>query len=122
LKECYVRSDKAIPLFVTGMGDILVWEDNYLMALNFRRSDVEVVAKNFDLFIKNLQEKRFLDKELDWLPYPEAAEQYGLPAYDECFGYVPLLSLGGAEKVEKLKKVKLIEHIQVITHFMGMID
>ncbi|WP_235182914.1 T6SS immunity protein Tdi1 domain-containing protein [Gracilibacillus boraciitolerans] len=30
----------------------------------------------------------------------------------------PLLGLGGAEKVENLKKVKLKEHILIITEFM----
>jgi len=27
---------------------------------------------------------------------------------DECFGYVPLLGLGGTEKVENLQKVRLL--------------
>ena len=39
--------------------------------------------------------------------------------YDECFGYVPLLALGGKEDVEHLKKVKMKEHIAVITQLTG---
>jgi hypothetical protein len=35
---------------------------------------------------------------------------------------VPLLGLGGPEKIENLSKVKLIEHIYLITQFMGQIE
>ena len=31
--------------------------------------------------------------------------------FDECYGYVPLLGLGGSEKVDNLQKVKIKEHI-----------
>lgn len=57
-----------------------------------------------------------------WRPYPKASSKYGTPNYDECFGYTPLLGLGGAENVENLKKVKLKEHILVITEFMGPVQ
>ena len=38
--------------------------------------------------------------------------------FDECFGYVPLLQLGGSEKVENLKKVKIKEHLELITKML----
>ena len=38
------------------------------------------------------------------------------------FCYTPLLGLGGEEKVENLKKVKLKEHILIITEFMGPVQ
>ncbi|EAC4137804.1 TPA: DUF1851 domain-containing protein, partial [Listeria monocytogenes] len=54
--------------------------------------------------------------------YPSAVEKYGEASYDECFGYTPILGMGGTEKVENLKKVKLREHIYLITQFMGPIE
>ena len=45
----------------------------------------------------------------------------GVPAYDECFGYVPLLSLGGSEKPENLQKVKLREHLELMYQMQGSI-
>lgn len=122
LQDSYVRSQVAIPVFTTALGDILVWEDGYITILKFRKSEVDIVCKGCKHFFNNLNENYFLTKKLDWNPYSEAVTQYGTPAYDECFGYVPLLGLGGTESVEKLKKVKLIEHIQIITHFMGMLE
>ncbi|WP_152846709.1 T6SS immunity protein Tdi1 domain-containing protein [Bacillus paralicheniformis] len=123
MKEVYVRHESAIPLFATSMGDILVWEkQRYLNLLNFRKNKVDVISAGFDFFFEDLNDKSFLDEELDWNPYPEAIKRYGEPSFDECFGYVPLLGLGGAEKVENMKKVKLIEHIYLITQFMGPIE
>ena len=72
--------------------------------------------------MEDLDDESFLDEELDWNPYPEAVNKYGQPAFNECFGYVPLLGLGGPEKVENLSKVKLVEHIYLITQFMGQIE
>ncbi|MGG3639965.1 T6SS immunity protein Tdi1 domain-containing protein [Bacillus gobiensis] len=122
LSDTYVRHNLAIPLFTTAMGDILVWEDGYLLAINYRKHQVNVVAKNFKFFFGDLSDNYYLEKALDWLPYPQAVEKYGNVAFDECFGYVPLLGLGGSEKVDNLKKVKLIEHIYLITQFMGPIE
>ncbi|MBX4262808.1 DUF1851 domain-containing protein [Clostridium estertheticum] len=122
LEETYVRHELAIPLFTTAMGDIIVWEDGYLMILNFRKNEVNVVGGDCKLFFKNLNDEYYLKKALDWIPYPEAIKKYGEPSDDECFGYVPILGLGGPKKIQNLQKVKLIEHIYIINHFMGPIE
>jgi hypothetical protein len=54
-------------------------------------------------------------------PYLKAKEQLGAPAYHECFGYEPVLAAGGSAKTENLYKVKLVEHIEIITQFAGKI-
>lgn len=114
--------EMAIPLFTTAMGDLLVWEDQYLLLLNYRKHEVNVLAKNFKFFLNDIFDDYYLKVAMDWLPYPDAMKKYGIPDFDECFGYVPLLGLGGTEKVEHLKKVKLTEHIDMITEFMGSIE
>ncbi|MFY4775061.1 T6SS immunity protein Tdi1 domain-containing protein [Metabacillus sp. RGM 3146] len=123
LNEVYTRSEDAVPLFITSMGDIIVWEkERYLNLLNFRKNTVKVISAGFDFFFEDLNDKSFIDEELDWQPYPEAVEKYGEPDYDECFGYAPIFGLGGPEKVENLKRVKLVEHIYLITQFMGPLE
>jgi hypothetical protein len=54
--------------------------------------------------------------------YPKAVEMYGPLAYDECFGYVPLLGLGGSEQVKNPQKVKIKEQIMLITALLGPFD
>ena len=61
---------------------------------------------------------RKLDKDL----YEEALSRYGTLEYDECFGFVPLLPLGGGEKADNLDKVKILPHIDLITQMVGRIE
>ena len=123
LEDVYVRSKEAIILFTTSMGDIIVWEDNkYLIQLNFRRGKMKGISSGFKYFFSDLEDESFLEDNLDWLPYLEAVKKLGVPNYDECFGYEPILGLGGSEKVDNLKKVKLVEHIYLIKEFMGPIE
>ncbi len=105
------------------MGDIIVWEKGkYVNLLNFKKGYVNVVSSGFEFFFDDLKDNNFMNDELMWQPYPEAISKYSAPNYDECFGYTPLLGLGGVEKVENLKKVKLKEHILIITEFMGPVQ
>jgi hypothetical protein len=123
LERCYRRYEQAIPIFTTSMGDIIVWEkDKYVNLLNFRKGLVHIVSSGFNFFFDDLNDNDFINDELMWEPYPKAYSKYGRPDYEECFGYTPLLGLGGSEKVENLKKVKIREHILIITEFMGPIE
>ncbi|MEC2072513.1 T6SS immunity protein Tdi1 domain-containing protein [Alkalihalophilus marmarensis] len=123
LQKSYLRHIQAIPIFTTAMGDIIVWEkDKYVNLLNFRKGNVHVVSSRFDFFFEDIMDSSFMNDELKWQPYPEAINKYSYPNYDECIGYTPLLGLGGSEKVENLKKVKLKEHILIITEFMGPVQ
>ncbi|MRX74405.1 DUF1851 domain-containing protein [Bacillus lacus] len=127
VNDTYLRSKGTIPIFSTSMGDIIVFEkdenqESYIVMINYRKGKTKVVASKYSLFLRFLEEEAFRQKALDWLPYPEAIEKYKEPEHDECLGYTPLLGLGGAEKVENLKKVKLKEHILVITEFMGPVQ
>lgn len=71
LEEVYIRHQEAIPLFVTSMGDVIVWERHrYLNLLNFRKNRVDIIATGFDFFLDDLNDKSFLKEELDCLPYP----------------------------------------------------
>lgn len=127
VNESYLRSDGTVPIFSTSMGDIILFEkdenlESYIVMINYRKGKTKVLASKYSLFLRFLEEEAFRQKALDWLPYPEALESYKEPEYDECFGYTPLLGLGGSEKVENLKKVKLKEHILIITELMGPVQ
>jgi len=105
------------------MGDIVTWEENrYLRLVKFRRGNFRIISAGFDFFFSDLMDEGFCDRHLDWEQYLEVIKLQEIPAYDECFGYVPLLGLGGTEKVENLQKVRIKEHIQIITEFMGPIE
>lgn len=112
----------ALVLFATAMGDLLIWEDGYLSIINYRHGLTDIISKGTHFFFSDLAESNMLVEELQWEPYLAARERLGEPAYDECFGYVPLLALGGPETVEQLQTVKLREHIALIAEFTGMLE
>lgn len=111
-----------VVLFATAMGDLLVWERGYLVRVDYRHGTAGNVGKSLKIFFRVLVEDSYLTERLDWEPYPAARERLGEPAFDECFGYVPLLALGGPETAEHLEKVKLREHIALISQFTGLLE
>lgn len=76
----------------------------------------------FEFFFSNIFDEEFRNEDLSWQPYPLAMEKYDELKYEECFGYTPLLGLGGEEKVDFLKKVKLKEHMLITNEFMGPVE
>lgn len=119
----YFRADIAIPIMVTGFGDIITWEKNeYVSTIKYKNGTFDIIVKRFKHFLKCLQDEYFLEKYLELNKYSEAVKKYGELDYNECFGYVPLLGLGGSEKVENLSKVKIKEHIELITQMVGKIE
>jgi len=123
LKDSYFRSDISIPIFATAFGDIITWEENkYLRIVKYNKGVFIGISSGFEFFWEDVITKRFQDKFFDIEKYEEAVLRIGKLEYDECFGYVPLLGLGGNEKVENLKKVKIREHIEIITQLSGKIE
>ncbi|MBC2315546.1 DUF1851 domain-containing protein [Listeria booriae] len=122
LEDTSERYTDGIVLFTTGMGDLIIWSDGYVRLLNYRYGIVKTIFFSFEFFFEDTADDEFRVEELMWNPYQEAVKKLGIPAYDECFGYVPILALGGAEKVENLQKMKLKEHILLISALAGTIE
>ena len=120
LKDSYFRGDLSIPVLVTAFGDVITWEEGkYTRIVRYRYNDFELMIGRFELFLKLPSDKGFLRRFFTLEDYAQAVEKCGELADDECFGYVPLLALGGKEDVEYLQKVKTKEHIAVITQLTG---
>lgn len=77
------------------------------------------MISNYDLFLVLLNDNSFVSRFFQIDLYEKAVDKYGTLNYDECFGYVPILALGGKESVNNLKKVKIREHIALITELAG---
>ena len=110
LKETYYRGNISVPILVTAFGDIVTFEEGqYIGMVKYKNGNFAMFAKNFKRFIQNLGDDYFLEKYFQIPQYIEAVNKLGKLEQDECFGYVPLLGLGGSEKVQNLKKVKIID-------------
>ncbi len=120
LEDTYWRGDAAIPVFATAFADLIIWqEDQYLVIVNYRKGVSHVMYDGFEFFLEDLMDGWLDEKHLSMRTYNAAVKRYGSLAYGECFGYVPLLGLGGRETVNNLRKVKIREHIALIAQMVG---
>lgn len=123
IQEVYLNKFKnPIVLFVTALSDLIIWENDYLVLLDFRHGTSKVLESGFEYFMNDLIDEKYLEEDLSWSPYIKAKDRLGELAYDECYGYMPILAAGGFEKVENLQKVKIKEHISVIAQLAGKIE
>ena len=122
LRESYFRGNVSIPIFSTAFGDILTLEEgDYIGMIIYKYGDSHLITKK-KRFLQNLEDDYFVGKYFQISLYTEAVSLIGELEADECFGYVPLLGLGGKETIENLSKVKMREHIELITQLVGKIE
>lgn len=122
VQETYFRGDISIPIFATAFGDIIVCEEKqYLRMVKYKDATFATFLEDLSLFIKFLPDESFTDDYFDLPLYCAAVERYGSLDYAQCFGFVPLLALGGFKDVKHLDKVKMYEHISLITQLIGPI-
>lgn len=122
VSESLPAYEGAIPVFATAFGDLLFWHDGYLRIARFRHGVVDVAGRNIAVFARMAGDATYLIGQLYSAPYEEARDALGEPDIDECFGYVPLLALGGPETADHLRRVKLREHLAVITAAVGPLE
>lgn len=109
-----------VPVFVTGMGDLVLWIDPLFHLVRFRRGTIEAFHPDAAALIADLQQDRVLDEVMERGPYTAALPRLGVPTIDQCFGYVPLLALGGPEDPARLDRGGLWEHLALIVHLAGL--
>ena len=133
LNETYIKESKPIPVFTTALGDIITWDDFprvdgkiycfemvYYRYGNRSMIQAEWALDRDDFFTEDLTMSDIYKNVFFWGPYMEALKVHGVvPKYDECYGYVPLLGLGGKETVKNLQIVKIKEHIMLIKEMVG---
>lgn len=123
LQELYSPVYKnPIVMFATGMSDLIIWENSYTVLVNCRHRSSKVIESGFKYFMEDIYDRAFIDEELKGEHYFQAKKRLGEIAFDECYGYMPLLGLGGSEKVENLQKVKIKEHVSIVAQTIGKIQ
>ena len=93
---------------------------NYIVYLNVRYGTYLILPDNLVLLLgKIIFNKSILKGWFDLENYPVIQEVIGTPGYDECFGYSPLLALGGSESIENVRIVKTLPYIDISTQTIG---
>ena len=127
LNSCYVMDyDKSfLPFMCTAFGDIFAYVENsrlknYIVYLNVRYGTYLILPGNLVLLLnKIIFNKSILKGWFDLENYPAMQEVIGTPGFDECFGYSPLLAIGGSESIENVRIVKTLPYIDISTQTIG---
>lgn len=120
LEAGYIRANDAIPFAITAFGDILTWEnERYICKVSFCKEKTDILSAGVDYFFDDLDDPEYAEEQFDIEFYRNVREKIGNLSDDECYGFVPLLSLGGIEDIEHIEKVKYMEYLYLIIQSGG---
>lgn len=112
--------DGAVVLFATALGDLVLHVNGVYLVVKARWGAIDVIqGASFAQVAASLADPAQRDHVWEWQPYPDAAERDGVPAFEQCFGFVPLLALGGPATADHLQLSGLYEHLAVIAQLAG---
>lgn len=116
--------DNSTVLFTTGLGDVVFHANGVFFVIKFRFGVIDLVPTGtpFGELVAMIERPENRGPLFEWDPYPSvvATHREGTPAFEQCYGFVPLLALGGRPAEENLQLVGLYEHIALIVQMAGM--
>ena len=127
INSCYEKEDDKsfLPFMCTAFGDVFAYVknprlNNYVVYLNVRYGTYLILPDNLAALLnKIIFNQSFLKGWFDLENYSVMQEKLGTPDFDECFGYSPLLTMGGSENLENIKIVKTLPYIDINTQTIG---
>lgn len=120
LEGVFGLPDGSTVLFTTALGDLIVHVNGVYLVIKARWGAIDVVdGRSFDELVAFIEDPAQLQAAWEWEPYPAARDRDGVPGFEQCFGYVPLLALGGSPDAGHLQLSGLYEHLAVIAQLAG---
>ncbi|WP_418968681.1 T6SS immunity protein Tdi1 domain-containing protein [Alloscardovia omnicolens] len=120
VRRTYFRGALSIPIFLTAFGDIVTLEEQkYLRLVRYKDGDFISILENMHYFLDDLEDEGLLEDYFEIPLYEEAVRRFGSLSYEQCFGFVPLLSVGGKKDIANIDKVSIKEYLSLITQFTG---
>lgn len=107
-------------LFTTALGDLVVHVNGLYLVYKPRWGVIDLVeGASFDELVALVEDPAQRDVAWEWQPYPAARDRDGAPGFEQCYGFVPLLALGGRPDAGNLQLSGLYEHLAVIAQLAG---
>lgn len=106
----------AIPIIRSSFGDIVyITRDGSIRQIkSLLGKDIDITFDIDMLFLGLMRQKGYSKDAFYGSLHKEAYKKLGEIKTDECYGFEPLLSLGGTEDVENMVKFKAREHLSLI--------
>ncbi|GAA3642739.1 T6SS immunity protein Tdi1 domain-containing protein [Flavivirga jejuensis] len=112
-------SDNALVFAKSATGCLFILEEysfgKVIMHLNVHYGTSEVIANEFDmLFEWNLPATFFWKNDCFGSVELKVIEKSNSITWDECYAFVPSISLGGSKSISKMEPVKVLEHLEFL--------
>ena len=121
----FLPRDDMLPLFATGLGDVIVAYHGSYRVLQFRLATFTGLGNSVRHFGTKAADTDWLEESLSAKPYEEAARMYGaLTSFDDyeyIYAYKLPLPAGGPEGVQYLTRARIFEHIAITEQLAGPI-
>ena len=122
VKEWLGATHKAIPFARSAFAHVFLWDAEGAHMLDPHHGTLAKVVNNISVvFDYVLCRKQLLDDVLEQKLFRKALKKLGPLQHDECFGFEPAIALGGSESVENVRKVKLREHLSILSQLVDEI-
>lgn len=105
-----------LPIMRTAFGDIIVWYQGWAKMIDVRHQSLMPIHEDIrELFEHLLTAETYVFEFMEANYFPKALKKLGVLKHDECYGFFPILAMGGTETIDQLKVVKLKEHLEILT-------
>lgn len=116
VKEWLGASNKAIPFARSAFAHVFLWDADGAHMLDPHYGTLAKIVNNMNVvFDYVLCRKQYLDDVLEQKLFRKALKKLGALEHDECYGFEPAIALGGPGTLETLRKVKLREHLSILS-------
>jgi hypothetical protein len=116
LKDWLEPSDQALVFARTAFGGLFMWRNNEIQYLYIQYARTQSLSDDIEIFFDySLCSQDFLDGVLEQKLFLEALKKLGELEPNECYGFEPVLALGGSGTLETTTKVALREYLSFLS-------
>lgn len=119
-----IGEGSAVPIMVTALADVILWEPDRGVAGLLLRQRRAVGLGSRPRTLVQLSAKHgatHLARAFDWEPYPQTVARLGVPAYDQVFAHLPRRSDEPAPSLEALELHPALPAIEAMLDRQGPI-
>jgi len=89
-----------IPFAYTVFGDIIAWEDGYVVLYRMPEAESKIILSGTSFFFENIEDKEYQNDYFDMELYRKLKEKYGDVTDDKCYIIEPIPEMGGARELK----------------------
>jgi hypothetical protein len=99
----------------TAFANLFTLKDGKIFAIQTQFKECSPLVHDIDFFGSyTLRSKDFMKDFAHKKLFDAAKRQLGALHHDECYAFVPALALGGEARLENIRKVKLLEYLDLL--------